>query len=103
IDDGVPIERESYDLLVVAGHAADERVAVPIRKHVTLIERETRNADGWNEECHRLFHALFAPRGVNFRPDDVVRAVPDHRPTVVGTAADQIELVAALWTVLRRP
>ena len=52
---------------------------------------------------HRRFHALAARPGVDGGPAAVVHAVADHRPAVVQAGPDEVELVAALRSVLVGP
>src|SRR5690606_24202967 len=87
----------------VAGHAADERVADPVRELIALVEREPGDADRRHPERGRLLHAFLLAAAVQHRTGRVVHAVADHRPAVVRAPANHVQLVAALRAVLVRP
>src|SRR6185503_1385723 len=99
----VPVDREAHELPVVGRHAADEDVALPVRELVARVQHEARDADRRHEERLRLLHSFLVAGRVDLGAERVVRAVTDDGPAVVLALLDDVELVAALRTVLALP
>src|SRR5690606_24288586 len=88
----------------VGFQTGDQHIAFPLRELVAGVEGETRGGQRGHPFVHRLFHALFV--GTYAAGDlaaAVVFTVGDHRPTIILARLIQIDLVAALRTVLTGP
>src|SRR5690606_29312121 len=66
---------------------------------------ELRNPDGWHPSKDGTFETIMAARP-RIRPPGqraIIRAVGDHRETIVPAIDDAVELVASARSVLRQP
>lgn len=88
---------------VLAGQRGDEEVVFPFRNETSRVEVHPARRDGWIPIVARLFGALeLGPSAVD-RGAIVVGSVGDQWPSVIEAGLDQIDLVAALRTVLPVP
>src|SRR5688572_19822420 len=81
---------------------AHENVALPLRQLVAGIEGQPGRGDGRHPDHHRRLEAgvsgaLRLPRSL------IAPAVAHHRPSVVGARLHDVDLVAAVRTILRLP
>ena len=68
------------------------------------LEREARRGNGdWRPILHRLLQTRLDPRAAADRPASIFGAVGDQRPAVIMSAQNEIELIAALRTMLVGP
>ena len=92
---------EAHELL--SHHAGHEEVAAPLRELVAGVDHQARNADRRHPELPRLLHPFAMRAGVDREARVVVHAKADHRPAIIQSRANEVQLVAALRAVLVRP
>ena len=97
-----PLPSNVMRLSVCAGHAADQRRALPLREHRAVVEHEIARRDDRRPVDHRLGQVRPRIRARD-RHAVVVRRVGDERPAVVLAGLDQVQLVAASRAVLDFP
>ena len=84
-------------------HSTDEKVSPPVRKAVAGVERQARRGNRRNPDNVRRLHALFERASAKPSVPRTVAPKLTIRPAVVGALLDDVDLVAALRTVLRFP
>ena len=94
------VERDAVERL--RRHPADERRALPLRKHRAVVEHEIARRDDRRPVDHRLGQVRPRVR-TRDRRAVVVGRVGDERPAVVLAGLDQVQLVAASRAVLEFP
>ena len=88
---------------MLASQAPSENVSLPLGKQVSGIDHQPGRGDGRHPEVRWGFDALSPRAFMNRQAASVVHAVPDHRPTVVQSGKDSVELVPTLRSVLGNP
>src|SRR5258705_5608890 len=87
---------------LAGAHAADKDVALPFREAVARIKRHAGDSDRRHPEHYRRLEAFM--RGLLRLPRALVRATEAHnRPAVVASGPDDVDLVAAIGSVLVLP
>src|SRR6202044_1211522 len=89
----------------------DEQIAFPFRKQVARVEHHAGRRDGWHPEIDRLIDAFHAVHAVAHRhvlasvspPRVVLRTVRYVGPAVVVTGSNNVDLVAALRSMIGGP
>src|SRR5690606_19340456 len=101
------VEQDALELArarhLALAQPADEPVALPVRQRAAGIEAEARYGDGGRPVDDRRLEPLVR-RAVSRLPGAGIGAAQaDHRPAVIGAGLQDIQLVAAVRTVLGLP
>ena len=96
------LTRQRHARELLADQAADERAPTPPGEAVTAVDHHARHADRRRPDESGGLQAG-ALRLVRENGAVVVDPVRDHRPSVVGSAHDQVELVSAAGAMFVRP
>src|SRR5688572_5222917 len=83
-------------------HAADERVALPIRELVARVDREARGCDRRHPVDDRILES-FARKPFRLPRAGIRAARADERPAVVHAGLQYVDLVAAVRALLALP
>src|ERR1043166_2222577 len=83
-------------------HAADEQAAPPTGKAIAVVERPARQRDGRHPVKRWLLEALARVLRVEPR-SAVVAAIAGKRPSVILAGQDDVDLVAAVRSLLAGP
>src|SRR6185295_3562744 len=108
-DDSLAVQHEPDEPL--AGHRADEEIALPLGEQVAGIERHAGRRDRRHPEVDRLVDAWLGRLAAAYGnvlaavglASVVLHAVRHLWPTVVVAGAHDVYLVAALWAVVGYP
>jgi hypothetical protein len=82
--------------------AADQEVVPPAPEHVAVIDGQAGGRHRLREDVDRRDHVLIGEADAD-RRTRIVRPAGDERPAVILAGYDQVDLVAALGTMIGRP
>src|SRR5206468_4564206 len=103
---GVGVEDDTFEVAgprdLAGAHRADEDVALPAWKAIAGVNGQARSCDRRNPRDERRLQAFSSGMFGNARTS-IVAPVAHERPTVVAARQDDVDLVAAVRTVLAVP
>src|SRR5262249_28246456 len=100
-----------YHLVILDGEpnqhlraqSADEEATLPLREQVGVVERQAGGRDDRIPIVDRVLHAVLVDDSFADRFTGVINAVHHGRPSVILALFDDVQLIAAAWTVLVLP